>query len=83
MDASGRHDYRAPRSGPSRVDAHRRCDARKDSIDEASVVATDVEEAITMANEGDRHMDPPTLEQAIERLHAGGPDPRRRMPNML
>lgn len=65
------------------VDAHSRSDPRKDSIDEASVVATDIEEAITTANEGHRHPDPPTLEKTIEGLHAGGPGPRRRIPSML
>ena len=66
-----------------RVDAHGRFDPRQDSIDEASIVAADIEQAITTANEGDRHVDPPTLEKSIEGLHADGPDPRRRMPSML
>jgi len=76
-------DASLARGSDVRIDAHRRFYPRKDSIDEASVVATDIEEAIAAANEGQSHPDPPTLEKSIEGLHGGGPAPRRRIPSML
>ena len=66
-----------------RVDAHRRDKSRQHPIDQTSIVTTDIEKAIAGANERDRLPDPPMLKKAIERFHADGPDPRRRIPSML
>jgi hypothetical protein len=71
------------RWGGDRVNADCRPDPRQREIDQAPVVAADVEEPIAGTYEGEGLSDSPSLQQAIQPLHVEGPDPRRRIPSML